>query len=61
MSGCISFLGVVENIFPCKYHRAIAQRVIGERGGCLLVLDTQRANLALARRKTQEVDKSMDF
>ncbi|MGJ7529770.1 hypothetical protein [Variovorax sp. GB1P17] len=26
-----------------------------------VVLDKQRANLALARRKTQEVDKSMDF
>ena len=26
-----------------------------------VVLDKQRANLALARRKTQEVDKLMDF
>jgi len=26
-----------------------------------MVLDKQRANLALARRKTQEVDKLMDF
>lgn len=26
-----------------------------------VVLDKQRANLALARRKTQEVDKQMDF
>lgn len=26
-----------------------------------VVLDKQRANLALARRKTQDVDKQMDF
>ena len=38
-------------------------RPSGSQEGVFLyvVLDKQRANLALARRKTQEVDKAMDF
>ena len=43
-----------------QYH--IIRPSVGKEGLFLyVVLDKQRANLALARRKTMEVDKLMDF
>jgi hypothetical protein len=54
---------VIEDILITlgKQYHIIRPSSSNEGVFIYVVLDKQRANLALARRKTQEVDKLMDF